>query len=207
MGSQANREPRHWRGTRGCIPMMVAVGLLGGLLAMQRVAPSGSVLASAQTVVVRWMWPPPSTLAAAARFVGRRSWGTVVDVWAAMLPAAGPVTPVPDGRVVEAYGWRAVGKGYRFNSGTVIRGPNGGPVLASVGGTVARQAGTVWVVVSPRVRVGYRGLVGAAVRAGARVAAGDVLGHNPGTITVLVWDSGYPVNPASTAYLGSLGRR
>ncbi len=207
MGSQANGEPHRRRGARGCGQLMVAVGLFGGLLAMQRVAPSGSVLASAQTVVARWMWPPPPALAAAARFVGRRSWGTVVDVWAAMLPAAGPVTPVPDGRVVEAYGWRAVGKGYRFDPGTVIRGPQGGPVLSSVGGTVARQARTVWVMVSPQVRVGYRGLVGAAVRAGARVAAGDVLGHNPGTITVLVWDGGYPVNPASTVYLGSLGRR
>lgn len=211
MGSQNNREPPrrrppdHWR--RGYVQVMVAVLLLGGVLAMRRVAPAGPALASGATVVTRWAWPPSSALTAAARFVGRRSWGTVVEMWTAALPATGPVTPVPDGRVVAAYGWRPAGHGYRFDPGTVIRGPVGGPVLASVGGTVARQAGTVWVVVSPALRVGYRGLMDVAVRAGARVAPGDVLGHNPGTITVLVWDDGYSINPASPAYLGSLGRR
>ncbi len=211
MGSQTNREPPRrrapepWR--RGYVQVMVAVLLLGGVLAMRRVAPAAPAFASGGTMVTRWTWPPSSALAAAARFVGRRSWGTVVDVWTAALPATGPVTPVPDGRVVAAYGWHGVGHGYRFDPGTVIRGPVGGPVLASVGGTVVTQAGTLWVVVSPARRLGYRGLTGVVVRAGARVSPGMVLGHNPGTITVLAWDDGYPVNPASTAYLGPLGRR
>ncbi len=211
MDSQSNREsprrrpPDPWR--RGYVQVMVAVLLLGGVLAMRRVAPIGPAFASGVTRVTRWTWPPSSALAAAVRFAGRRSWGTVVDVWTAALPATGPVTPVPDGRVVAAYGWRAVGHGYRFEPGTVIRGPVGGPVLASVGGTVVRQAGTLWVVVSPALRLGYRGLTGVAVPAGARVAPGMVLGHNPGTITVLMWEAGYPVNPAATRYLGPLGRR
>ena len=211
MGRPTKREPPRrrpsepWR--RGYVQIMVAVLLLGGVVAMRRVAPAGSAFAPGAAMVARWTWPPSSALTAAARFVGRRSWGTVVDVWTAALPATGSVTPVPDGRVVAAYGWRAVGHGYRFDPGTVIRGPVGGPVLASVGGSVVRQAGTLWVVVSPARRLGYRGLTGVAVAAGARVAPGTVLGHNPGTITVLVWVDGYPVNPASTRYLGSLGRR
>lgn len=210
MDSHSTREPlnrrgHHWRPWP--VQVLVAVLLLGGVVGLRRVASAGPLLASVARVTAGWTWPPPSAITAAARFVGRRSWGTVVDVWEAALPPTGPVTPVPDGRVVDAYGWRRVRGGYHFDPGTVIRGPADGPVLASAGGTVARGAHTVWIVVSPALRVGYRGLTAVDVRAGERVAPGVVLGHNPGTVTVLVWSRGYPVNPASTRYLGWLGRR
>lgn len=195
------RPPKRWQ-----VQVLVALLLVGGLFGLRRELPSNAPALRAAAAVVRtWAWPPPSSLQNAARFIGQRSWGTLLDVWTKVLPRG--VTPVPDGRVVLAYGWHAVGKGFQFEPGVRVKGPVGGPVLASAAGIVARSGGTVWVVVSPAVRVGYVGLSRVAVPPGAHAAPGEVLGQSPGVLTVVVWEHGYPVNPADTPYLGALGGR
>ena len=198
---------RHPRGRRWHVQVVVALVLVGALLAMRRELPASAAPARlAARIVDTWTWPRRSALAAAARFIGRRSWGTLLDVWSEQVPG-GAVPPVPDGHVAVRYGWQPAAGGFRFEPGVRVQGPVGGPVLASAVGTVARSGPTVWVVVSPAIRVGYVGLSRVAVRAGSRVARGTVLGQSPGAITVVVWEHGYPVNPQDTPYLGVPGRR
>lgn len=148
---------------------------------------------------------PHVALSALERFVAERSWGAVLDFGrrlAARLPVAGSVAPVPDGHVVETFGWHQDRAGYQFESGVVLKGPAAGPVLASTAGVVQIAAGTVWITATRTTEVGYQGVTALAVHPQEHVQVGQVLGHSAGRVTVLVEEAGFPVNPTTTPYLG-----
>jgi murein DD-endopeptidase MepM/ murein hydrolase activator NlpD len=148
---------------------------------------------------------PRVALTALERFVAARSWGAVLDFGrrlAAQLPLTGSVAPVPDGRLVDAFGWHRDGTGYQFEAGAVLEGPVAGPVLASTAGIVRIATGTVWIAANRTTEVGYQGVTGLAVHSREYVQVGQVLGRSSGRVTVLVDEAGFPVNPSTTPYLG-----